>query len=108
MDHHPHVRLVYAHPEGVGSDNDLQIAADEPFLNVLLGLGRPSCVEVVRPYTLGLQELRDLLSVTTSGAVDDGSSRLVLRQVGGQYLVNTGQLLPAAGLDYDKFQVGPL
>ena len=58
VDDQAHVRLVDAHPEGVGGDNGLQVAADETLLDVLLGLrGQPRMV-VVRIHVLGPQERR--------------------------------------------------
>ena len=106
MDHEAHVRLVNAHAEGVGGDDDPQVAADETLLDVFLGLRRQSPVEIVRRYTLLLQELRHLCAVPPRGAVDDGAARHMLRQVFLQYLVNIVELRRAAGRHHHEVQVG--
>lgn len=36
MDHHTHIGFVHAHAEGIGGDDDAQIAGDEGLLDILL------------------------------------------------------------------------
>ena len=108
VDDQANVRLVDAHAEGVGGDDGPQVAADEALLDVLLRLRGQPRVEVVRIHALGLQERRQLLAVAPRGAVDDRPARLIRRQVGLQYLVDVGGLLPRARPHHDELQIGTL
>ena len=60
------------------------------------------------PHPLLLQELDYLLGLPPGRAVDDGAARVIRRQILHEYLVNMGQLLPAAGRHHHEFQFGAL
>ena len=65
-------------------------------------------MEIVRRHSLGPQELRNLLRLPAGGAVDDGASGSIRRQVGFQDLMYVGQLAFAAGGHHHEIQVGSL
>ena len=83
-----------------------QPAVDEALLDVLLGLRRQAGVKVVRRHALLLQELGHLLGVPARGAVDDGSTRHIIRQVLPQQSVDVVELGRAAGGHHHELQVG--
>ena len=80
VDHQPHVRLVDAHAEGIGSRDHAQFAADETLLHVLLGLRRQPGVEVIRRDLLVLQELRHLFGLLSRRTIDNGTAGRIRRQ----------------------------
>ena len=108
VDHQPHVRLVYAHAEGVGGGDGPEPALDEVVLHLLLALGREPGVEVVRLCPLVPQESGDPLGVPPGGAVDDGPALEIIRKVAFQYVVEVGQLLDLTGWYDRELKVGPL
>ena len=105
MDHQPHVRLVDAHAEGIGCRDGPQLARYEPLLNTLLGFRRQTRMEVVGRHLLRLEELRHLFGPTPGGAVDDGASGRVRRQVRHQDLVDVVVLFGSGGLNYHEFEI---
>ena len=101
----PHVGLVDAHAEGVGGGDDFQLPVDEALLHVLPGVWSEAGMEVIGADVLVSQELRYLLGAMAAGAVDDGAAGLVGRQIGGQQVVNEGELLAARRRDDLEAQV---
>ena len=108
VDNEAHIRLVYAHAEGVGGDDRPQLPTDEALLHVLLGLRRQSGMEVIRVNAFLPQELRHLLCLRSRRAVDYRAAGFVGRKVGRQYLVNIGELGGAARRHHYELQVGAL
>ena len=105
MDNQPHVRLVDAHSEGVGSCDHPELAGDEALLDALLGLGRQPGVEIVRRHLLHLQELRHLFGPPAGGAVNDGTFGRVRPQVRHQDLVDVRKLFATGGRNHHELEV---
>ena len=108
MDHQPDVRLVDAHPKGVGGCDHTQIAADETLLDMLLGLGRQLGVEEGGRYILVLQKLRHFFGSPARCAVDDGTAGRARWQSGQQELVDMRELLSTGRRHDHELQVGAL
>ena len=101
----PHVGLVDPHAEGVGGGDDFQVPVDEALLHVLLGVRSEAGMEVIGADVLVSQEFRYLLGAMAAGAIDNGATGLVGRQVGGQQVVDEGELLAARRRDDLEAQV---
>ena len=76
VDHEPQVRLVDAHPKGVGGDDRVQLAGHEVLLHLLPLFGeQPAVVESDAAVgTLVGQQLGNLLAGLASGRVDDAAA----------------------------------
>ena len=104
----PHVGLVDAHAEGVGGDHDPQLAVDEAPLQVLLGLGRNLAVKGGRGVSLVPQEGSQFLGLAAAGAVDDGASGGIGRQVVRQDVVDMGELGRGRRFDHHEIEIATL
>src|SRR5438477_10054245 len=78
VDDESHIRLVDAHAEGNGGDDDLNLVLDEEVLSSLAFLRIETGVVCTRNHALPDQGLFELFSAVAGHAVDDAALASIL------------------------------
>mmetsp|Transcript_17714 Transcript_17714/g.62074 ORF Transcript_17714/g.62074 Transcript_17714/m.62074 type:complete len:503 (-) Transcript_17714:299-1807(-) len=76
VNHTTNIRLVDAHAEGDGGDDDLEVAAVEAILHALLALLAEAGVEGRGAHAAGVEQPGDPVAVLLPPSVDDGRCRV--------------------------------
>src|SRR5690606_24348220 len=107
MHHQANVGLVHAHAERVGSDNDLELAALERVLNVLLLVRLESGMKVLAVPPMADQKVRELLGALAAGDEDHRPALMTAQFVLEQRLGMVALLGSGAG-QHVEVKVGAL